>query len=169
MELAAARGEGSLRDMTNDDWPEVARIYVQGIATGDATFTTEPPTWAEWDAAHLSGPRLVATDGARILGWSALSPVSRRAVYAGVAEVSVYVADDARGRGVGHALLSTLVARSEQAGLWMLQSSIFPENRASLALHARCGFRVVGTRERIAKLHDVWRSTTLLERRSPAF
>jgi phosphinothricin acetyltransferase len=157
----------TLRAMTPDDWPDVARIYAEGMATGQATFTTEVPDWTEWDVAHVPEPRLVALDGGRMIGWAALSPVSRRRVYGGVAEVSVYIGDGARGRGTGRALLSALVAQSEAAGFWMLQSSVFPENAPSLALQARFGFRVVGRRERIAQHHGVWRDTLLLERRSP--
>ncbi len=149
--------------MTPADWPDVARIYAEGMATGQATFNTEVPTWDEWDASHVPAPRLVAVDGERVTGWAALSPISRRAVYAGVAEVSVYVADGARGRGTGRALLTSLIARAELAGFWTLQSSIFPENAASVALHTRLGFRVVGRRDRIAQRLGVWRDTVLLE------
>jgi len=151
-------------------WPAVRAIYEAGIATGQATFTTEVPSWAAWDASHLAHCRLVAlapADAADpILGWAALSPVSGRSVYAGVAEVSIYIAAEARGQGVGRQLLAALVAESEQRGLWMLQASIFPENAASLALHASQSFRVVGRRERIAQLRGQWHDTLLLERRS---
>jgi L-amino acid N-acyltransferase YncA len=143
-------------------WPAVQAIYREGIANGDATFETEAPEWDAWDAGHLSHSRLVAVDGQEVAGWAALSPVSRRPVYAGVAEVSVYVAGARRGRGVGRAL----VASSEGSGIWTLQAGIFPENVASVALHERCGFRVVGRRERIGKLHGRWRDVLLLERRS---
>jgi phosphinothricin acetyltransferase len=152
--------------MTADDWGRVRSIYLEGIATGHATFETEAPSWADWDAAHLREPRLVARDGAEILGWAALSPVSSRRVYGGVAEVSVYVAEGGRGRGVGRALLEALVAESERRGIWTLQAGIFPENEASVRLHLRCGFREVGRRERIGRLRGVWRDTLLLERRS---
>ena len=153
--------------MLPGDWPEVARIYAEGVATGNATFETAVPPWERWDAAHLPAPRLVArnNDGG-LLGWAALSPVSARAVYAGVAEVSVYVAAGARGRGVGRALLEALVRGSEAAGIWTLQAGIFPENEASIRLHLRCGFRLVGTRERIGKLDDRWRDVQFVERRS---
>lgn len=148
------------------DWPAVRDIYAQGIATGNATFETQVPDWDVWDANHLPHCRFVAREGDRVIGWAVLSPVSRRAVYVGVAEVSVYVAAAAQGHGVGKALLQTLIAAAEDAGIWTLQGSIFPENRASLALHQACGFRIVGRRERIAQLHGVWRDTILVERRS---
>ena len=148
------------------DWERVREIYREGIATRHATFETAAPEWEQWDAGHLRECRLVAREGESAVGWAALSPVSGRCVYAGVAEISVYVAGQYRGRGVGRALLDELVRRSEEHGLWTLQAGIFPENRASLALHDRAGFRVVGRRERIGKLDGVWRDTVLLERRS---
>ena len=149
------------------DWPAAAAIYLEGIAGGNATFEQSAPAWEVWDAGHLPGSRLAARgpDGA-LVGWAALSPVSGRCVYAGVAEVSVYVADRVRGQGVGRALLEQLVAASEAAGLWTLQAGIFPENAASVALHQRCGFRIVGRRERLGQLRGVWRDVLLLERRS---
>jgi phosphinothricin acetyltransferase len=153
--------------MAPRDWPDVRRIFEEGIASGNATFETRAPEREVWDRAHRAEPRLVARDDGRVVGWAALSPVSVRPVYAGVAEVSIYVAETARGRGVGRALLEELVARSERAGIWTLQSGIFPENRASVALHERCGFRVVGRRERIGRSGDRWRDVLLLERRSP--
>jgi L-amino acid N-acyltransferase YncA len=157
----------AVESLRASDWPAVARIYRDGIATGQATFETDPPDWERWDAAHLRELRLVARDeGGAVLGWAALSPVSARAVYRGVAEVSVYVAAAARGQGVGRALLDELVRASESAGLWTLQAGIFPENIPSLGLHAACGFRVVGRRERIGQLRGVWRDVLLLERRS---
>lgn len=148
-------------------WAAVRAIYLAGIATGNATFEQDAPEWAAWDAGHLAMPRLVAraADGT-IGGWAALSPVSSRCVYAGVAEVSVYVAEGARRQGVGFALLRQLVADAEAAGIWTLQAGIFPENTASVALHERCGFRVVGRRERLGQMHGVWRDVLLLERRS---
>ena len=154
----------ALRD---DDWEAVRRIYLEGIATGQATFETDAPEWEAWDRAHLRVGRLAARAGAEVLGWTALSPVSSRRVYAGVAEVSVYVAAAARGRGVGKALLQALIAESERAGIWTLQGSVFPENTASLALQQSCGFRIVGRRERIARHHGIWRDVFLTERRSP--
>lgn len=152
--------------MRPDDWEQVRTIYLDGIATGYATFETNAPDWESWDAGHLTVCRLVARDGAKILGWAALSAVSRRQVYAGVAEVSVYIAADARGQGVGDNLLAALIAGSEEQGIWTLQASIFPENQASVALHLKHGFRELGRRVRIAKLHGVWRDTVVLERRS---
>src|SRR5437764_1769980 len=146
-----------IRDLRPGDWPEVAGIYAAGVATRNATFETDVPSWEEWDARHLARPRLVAVTSSAVVGWAALSPVSTRACYAGVAEDSVYVAADRQGEGVGRALLEELVAQSEAEGLWTLQTSIFPENHASLALHLPCGFRVVGVRERIAQLDGVWR------------
>lgn len=159
-------GDLSLTPMLPADWDDVRGIYLEGIATGNVTFETGVPSWEAWDAGHLAGARLVARVGDRILGWAALSPVSDRCVYAGVAEASVYVAADARGKGVGRALLEALIAESERLGLWTLQAGIFPENAASLALFERCGFRRVGIRERIGKMGERWRDVALLERRS---
>jgi phosphinothricin acetyltransferase len=156
-----------IRELTAEDWPAVEAIYADGIATGDATFETETPSWEEFDAGRLHGHRLVAIEGAHVLGWAALSPTSARACYAGVVEHSVYVDRDHRGHGVGRQLLEALVAGADAAGLWTIQTSVFPENAASLALHARVGFRVVGRRERIARRDGAWRDTILLERRSP--
>ncbi len=153
--------------MQPSDWPAVRSIYEQGIATGQATFETEAPSWEDWDAGHLAEPRLVAEHDGEVVGWAAVSPVSRRSCYAGVVDESVYVDEQARGEGVGTALLGELVGRAGRAGIWTLQTSIFPENVASLALHRRAGFRVVGTRERIAQLGGAWRDTVLLERRMP--
>jgi L-amino acid N-acyltransferase YncA len=154
----------SVRSLVPDDWRAVQSIYEQGIRGGDATFETEAPGWTEWDRAHSL--RLVAEAGGEVVGWAALSPVSERCVYGGVAEDSVYVADSAQGRGVGRALLEELVRRAESDGVWTIQAGIFPENESSIALHERCGFRVVGTRERIGKHHGVWRDVVLMERRS---
>jgi L-amino acid N-acyltransferase YncA len=148
------------------DWEFVRAIYLEGIATGQATFETEAPDWERWDAGHLPQCRIVARSSDGILGWAALSPVSRREVYAGVAEVSVYVAASARGFGVGGALMRALIEASERQGVWTLQSTIFPDNHASVALHLKHGFREVGRRERIARHHGVWRDTVVLERRS---
>ena len=153
--------------MTPDDWPNVRAIYLEGIATGNATFETDAPSWEAWDRAHVADPRLVARDAdGSVLGWAAVTPVSGRCVYAGVADLSVYVSAAARGRGVGRALLTTLIQSSDRAGIWTLQAGIFPENAPSLALHRACGFRDVGRRERIGKMHGVWRDVLLLERRS---
>jgi len=152
--------------MAPEDWDDVRRIYAEGIATGNATFETEPPAWEAWDRAHRADCRLVAREGGRVVGWAALSRVSERCVYGGVAEVSVYVAGAARGRGAGRRLLEELVRASEEAGLWTLQAGIFPENAASITLHERCGFRKVGVRERLGRLGSAWRDVALLERRS---
>jgi phosphinothricin acetyltransferase len=153
-----------------EDWPAVAAIYAAGIATGNATFETAPPTWERWDSTHLSAHRLVARsrgdDGDGVLAWAALAPVSDRCAYAGVAEDSIYVAERARGLGIGRRLLTELVARAEQAGIWTVQTGIFPENTASLELHRGCGFRVVGVRERIGQLNGRWRDVVMMERRS---
>jgi L-amino acid N-acyltransferase YncA len=152
--------------MTPQDWEQVRLIYREGIATGHATFETEAPSWECWDASHLPFARLVARDGPGISGWAALSPVSQRQAYAGVAEVSIYVAAQSRGRGIGHALLKELVKESENYRIWTLQAVVFPENAGTLALHRGCGFREVGRRSRIGKLNGEWRDTVLLERRS---
>ena len=152
--------------MEPEDAGTVLAIYRDGIATGLATFETEVPSWADWDAAHLRSCRIVAERDGSVVGFAALSPVSRRAVYRGVAEVSLYVAASARGAGIGRALLDALVRASEAEGFWTLQAGIFPENEASLALHRACGFRVVGTRERIGAHGGRWRDVVLLERRS---
>jgi phosphinothricin acetyltransferase len=158
--------ETPIGPMVAEDWAEVSRIYREGIATGNATFETEAPSWEEWDAGHRPSPRLVARGAGGLLGWAALSPVSARAVYSGVAEVSVYVAASARGRGVGRALLAELIRQSEGDGIWTLQAGIFPENESSIALHRRCDFRIVGVRKRLGRLGGVWRDVMLLERRS---
>ena len=152
--------------MQPGDWGKVSGIYQEGIDTKLATFETEVPTWERWDAAHLPDARLLAKLDGKIVGWAALSPVSARPAYAGVAEVSLYVAQEARGRGVGKRLLGALVEESERIGLWTLQAVTLEENTGSIALHKRCGFREVGVRERIAQLDGVWRDTVLLERRS---
>ena len=156
-----------LREMTEADWPAVAAIWAEGIATGNATFETEPPSWAAFDATRKIEGRFVAEDGGAVVGWAALSPVSSRPCYAGVAENSVYVASAARGRGVGTALMDALTAAAAAAGIWTIQTSVFPENAASIALHERAGFRIVGRRERIAELGGVWRDTLFLELRLP--
>ena len=155
----------SVIPMTPERWPSVREIYREGIETGSATFETQLPDWEKWDASHRKDCRLIAFD-TEVLGWAALSPVSSRSVYGGVAEVSVYVKSAARGRGVGKALLNALVHESEANGVWTLQASIFPENAASIALHKSCGFREVGVRQKISRLRDVWRDVLLMERRS---
>jgi phosphinothricin acetyltransferase len=152
--------------MQPDDWPTVREIYREGIATGHATFETEVPDWEKWDSGHRRDCRLIARIGEQVLGWAALSPVSGRCVYAGVAEVSVYVAAEARGSGVGKALLQALIEESELHHIWTLQAGIFPENAASIALHTSRGFREVGVRRHIGKRDEVWRDVLLLERRS---
>ncbi|MGA7927325.1 MAG: N-acetyltransferase family protein [Candidatus Sulfotelmatobacter sp.] len=152
--------------MQPDDWPTVREIYREGIATGHATFETDLPGWEKWDRGHRQDCRLIARKGEQVLGWAALSPVSGRRVYAGVAEVSVYVAAAARGSGVGKALLEALIQESELHRIWTLQAGIFPENAASIALHKSRGFREVGVRRQIGKRDEVWRDVLLLERRS---
>jgi phosphinothricin acetyltransferase len=160
--------EWVIEPMSPEDWEAVRSIYLEGIATGNATFETDAPTWEIWDGSHLIPGRLVARDSHQILGWAALSPVSARPVYAGVAEASLYVASSARGRGIGKALLHALIDASEKAGVWTLQGAIFPENAASRGLVRSCGFREVGRRERIGRRDGVWRDTILVERRSPS-
>lgn len=155
-----------IEPMTDQHWPAVRQIYEQGIATGDATFERDVPEWDSWNKRHMSGARLVARKGGEVIAWAALSPVSTRQVYSGVAEVSVYVAANARGSGVGRALLQALVKQSESVGIWTLQAGIFPENVASINLHKACGFREVGRRQRLGKMTDRWRDVVLLERRS---
>jgi L-amino acid N-acyltransferase YncA len=154
-----------IESMHEDVWPAVAEIYAEGIATRNATFETAVPSWEEWDTGHFEEHRLVATDETGVLGWAALAPISWRPAYAGVAEVSVYVAGRARGEGVGRFLLAALVESARAGGLWTLQAGIFPENEASLALHLSLGFRNVGVRERIGSLDGVWRDVELLELR----
>ncbi|HEX7745979.1 MAG TPA: GNAT family N-acetyltransferase [Micromonosporaceae bacterium] len=154
--------------MTDQHAEAVLEIYRLGIATGQATFETAPPSWAQFAASRLPEHRFVAVDPAdRVIGWVACSAVSDRCVYAGVVEHSVYVHPDAQGHGVGRALLEALVTSTENAGIWTIQSGVFPENTASLALHAACGFRIVGTRRHIGRHHGVWRDVVLIERRSP--
>ena len=149
------------------DWPDVRTIYEAGIASGNATFETTTPSWADWDRSHLTDHRLVATDAdGRVVGWAALSPASDRCAYVGVAEDSVYVDPEHHRRGIGSILLHALIAQAEDADYWTIQTGIFPENAASLTVHERAGFRVVGRRERIGQLAGVWRDTILLERRS---
>ena len=152
--------------MRPEDWPAVLSIYVEGLATRNATFETEPPSWERWNDGHLDAPRLVMKQDGQVAGWAALSRVSTRAVYSGVAEVSIYLAASQRGKGLAGSLFSALIHASEQAGIWTLQSSIFAENKASIALHERFGFRQIGRRERIGQMDGIWRDTILMERRS---
>jgi len=155
-----------LRSMTPDDWPDVARIYAEGLKTGNATFQQTVPTWEEWNNGHVQSCRMVAIIEGTITGWAALSPVSSRAVYAGVAEVSVYIGKDFRGMRIGDQLMKNLIDDSEKEGFWTLQSSIFPENEASIKLHEKYGFRTMGYREKVGKMNGNWRDTVIMERRS---
>src|SRR5258707_8885903 len=155
-----------IASMRPEDWPAVLSIYVEGLATRNATFETEPPSWERWNDGHLDAPRLVMKQDGQVAGWAALSRVSTRAVYSGVAEVSIYLAASQRGKGLAGSLFSALIHASEQAGIWTLQSSIFAENKASIALHERFGFRQIGRRERIGQMDGIWRDTILMERRS---
>jgi phosphinothricin acetyltransferase len=153
--------------MKSADWDAVRAIYLEGIATGNATFERTPPSWEKWDTSHLPFARLVARSNGHALGWGALSPVSSRCCYGGVAEVSIYVGKDRRGQGIGAALLRAMIDQSEKSGIWTLQAGIFPENVGSLALVRKCGFREIGRRERLGQMEGVWRDVLLLERRSP--
>ncbi|HEY8504527.1 MAG TPA: GNAT family N-acetyltransferase [Gemmataceae bacterium] len=159
----------AVTELRPEDWEAVRAVYLEGIATGNATFETDAPSWEAWDRAHLPACRLAARDGegGPLVGWAALSPVSGRRVYAGVAELSVYVRAASRGRGVGTVLVRAAIDASERAGIWTLQAGVFPENAASLTVLDRCGFRRVGRRERIGQMHGRWRDVLLLERRSP--
>jgi phosphinothricin acetyltransferase len=152
--------------LRRDHWPDAARIYAEGIATGNATFETDVPPFERWDTGHLPEHRFVAVRDGDVVGWAAVSPVSDRCVYGGVVENSVYVDERARGTGVGRALLEHLIRSTESAGIWTIQTGIFPENVASIALHERVGFEVVGRRKRLGRLNGVWRDVLLLERRS---
>ena len=147
-------------------WEAVKQIYAEGIATGNATFQTSVPEWDEWNEAHINNSRLVAMENETVLGWAALTPVSGRCVYAGVAEVSVYVSEAARGKGIGKELLNALIIESEKNNFWTLQAGIFPENTSSLKIHEQYGFRIIGAREKIGQSNETWRDTLLLERRS---
>jgi L-amino acid N-acyltransferase YncA len=155
-----------IRKLLDTDWPQVQLIYEKGIKTGNATFQTSSPSWEDWNESHLASCRIVAQSNDQIIGWAALTPVSSRCVYAGVAEVSVYVDPQHSGKGIGLALLNELVHLSEAEGIWTLQAGIFPENIASLRIHEKAGFRILGVREKIGKQNGLWRDTVLLERRS---
>lgn len=155
-----------IKEMTASDWDQVRQIYLEGIATGNATFETDAPSFESWNESHSKTCRLVAKEGKKILGWAALSPVSGRCVYAGVADVSIYIGKSFKGGGIGTALLRSIIELSEKEGFWTLQAGIFPENISSLNLHKKAGFREVGIRERIGKMNGVWRDVALLERRS---
>jgi phosphinothricin acetyltransferase len=156
----------TIEKMKDEDWPAVKEIYQEGINTGNATFEAEAPGWKQWNKSHLRECRLVAKSEGKIVGWVALSPVSERCAYRGVAEVSLYVISSARGQGVGKALLKAVIEESQRAGIWTLQAGTFPENVASLALQKSCGFRVVGTREKIGYMNGRWSDVVLTERRS---
>jgi L-amino acid N-acyltransferase YncA len=155
-----------IEKMKDQDWPSVKTIYEDGIATGDATFETEAPDWQQWDQSHLRDCRLVAKSSGEIIGWFALSPVSERCAYNGVAEGSLYVKSSVRGKGAGKALLKTAIEESERLGIWTIQSGTFPENKASIAMQKSCGFREVGVREKIGCMNGRWRDVVLMERRS---
>ena len=157
----------TIRNMIPEDWDQVGKIYQDGIATGFATFETKVPSFQDWDNAHVDACRIIAEESGALLGWAALSPVSSRCVYGGVAEVSVYIAKNSRGKGVGKALMEELIKASEDEGYWTLQSGIFPENEPSIKLHENVGFRFLGKRERVGKTSDgVWKDNLLFERRS---
>ncbi|HEX2967764.1 MAG TPA: GNAT family N-acetyltransferase [Bacteroidales bacterium] len=158
--------EIKFRPMARDDWERVSAIYRQGIETQNATFETQVPDWEKWDSSHLQSCRIVATHNGLVVGWAALMPISARKVYAGVGEVSVYISKEFRGSGIGTGLLGILIESSENEGFWTLQSGIFPENSASVKLHQRHGFRIIGYREKIGQINGIWRDTLLLERRS---
>ena len=158
--------EIQLRAMLPEDWPSVSKIYVDGMATGYATFEQQTPTYEAWDKAHLGHCRIVAVEKEKCLGWAALSAVSSRCVYGGVGEVSIYISEEARGKGIGSKLMQALIMQSEENGLWTLQSGIFPENKGSIKLHEKMGFRYIGKRERIGKRDGLWKDNLLFERRS---
>lgn len=159
----------TLRTMIPEDWPAVAQIFQEGIDTKLATFRAKTPDWQAWDEGHFLHSRVVAVIDKAVVGWAALSPVSSRPAYRGVAEVSIYVSTQILGAGIGSCLLEQLIVESEAAGIWTLQSTVFPENEGSMRLHEKFGFRVVGYREKISTVDGVWRDTALLERRSEVF
>ena len=164
--MAVDAGAITIEELGPEHWAGVARVYEEGIATENATFETEVPTWDAWDSSHLPEHRVVAMRDGEVVGWAAVSPVSDRCVYGGVVENSVYVAETARGQGVGQRLLEELIVSTEAAGIWTIQTGIFPENEGSIRVHERVGFEVVGRRKRLGKLHGEWRDVLLLERRS---
>ena len=155
-----------IEKITEKHWPEVRAIYESGLATGNANFSHQVPDWDEWDKTHVKNCRLVATENAEVLGWAALTAISDHCVFAGVAEVSIYIAENSRGKGIGKLLLSNLIKQSEENNFWTLESRIFVENLASIKIHEDCGFNMIGTRKKIGKMNDVWRDTLLMERRS---
>lgn len=155
-----------IMEMLPIHWQTVKTIYAEGIATGNATFQTGLPSWEEWDAAHIKNSRLIAVEDGNIHGWAALTAVSGRCVYAGVGEVSVYISEKARGKGIGKQLLQALINESEKNNFWTLQAGILPENIISVKIHEDCGFRIIGKREKIGQMNSIWRDVLLLERRS---
>lgn len=155
-----------IKTINKDNYSDVASIYAEGIDTGMATFETTIPSWDKWDTSHLPYARIAGYEYDQMLGWAALSPVSDRCVYGGVAEVSIYVGRTSRGKGIGQKLLNTLIEVSEKKGIWTLQAGVFKENGSSIALHEKCGFRVIGFREKVGKLNGQWFDNILLERRS---
>ncbi len=155
-----------IKSITKDNFPEVMEIYIQGLETQIATFQNDTPIWEDWNKGHLDFCRISIFDNNKMLGWTALTPVSSRCVYAGVAEVSIYICKEERGKGIGKILLTELIRRSEENGIWTLQSGIFAENESSIKLHEKCGFRIVGYREKIGKKNGVWKDNVLMERRS---
>ena len=164
--MARAAPSIAIAPLEAEHWPDVARIYAEGIATGNATFETDVPSWEQWDAKHLPAHRFVALHDDQVVGWAAVGPTSDRCVYGGVVENSVYVAGASRGKRIGLALLEQLVRSTEEAGVWTIQTGIFPENEASVRLHERVGFEIVGRRKKLGKLHGEWRDVFLMERRS---
>ncbi|MEL7670847.1 N-acetyltransferase family protein [Methanobacterium sp.] len=158
--------EFQIEKMKHEDWEQVSKIYDEGIKTGNATFETDVPSWESWISKHLLCCNIVARRGNKILGWAAVSPTSSRNIYSGVTEVSIYVGKECKRTGVGLALLKELIELSENNGIWTLQAGIFPENKASINLHKKCGFKIVGIREKIGKMDDIWRDVVLMERRS---
>lgn len=158
-----------IREMSPDDWEDVRQIFVEGIQTGNATFQTEAPSWDEWNISHTANCRYVALVNEKVIGWIALSPISSRPAFSGVAEVSIYLSSSSTGMGIGGKLMKHLIEESETLGYWTIQSMIFPENEGSIHLHKKHGFDIVGTRKKMGKLNGVWRDVVLLERRSSSW